>query len=100
MDWRTVFGEIEIFPKLFAIWLQQIIDANKVHTMAKVIKAPGRKKGNVWNHFTDFVNSKKTECNDSMGEDSVYTHKLTRKNTTNIKRHQKAHHPNIYAQVG
>jgi hypothetical protein len=34
-----------------------------------VVKAPGRKREDVWSHFTYRADSNKTECNVSMGED-------------------------------
>jgi len=61
----------------------------------------GRKKTQVWQHFNYNDNTKKTRCKVRSGDDEAdacaYT--LSGKNTTNLKRHLKLRHPDIYATV-
>jgi hypothetical protein len=66
------------------IWWQQIIDTNKMATRP-LVQAPGRKGGEPFNSTL----TNKTKYHISTGEDSICTHKLMGKYTTNLKTHLK-----------
>ena len=52
----------------------------------------------IWTHFKYIVTEKKTQCTVITGDKSCGL-KISGKNTTNLKRHLKAHHPEVHATV-
>lgn len=59
----------------------------------------GRKRrDDLWTYFQYNPSERKTECI-VLGDDGKCGHKLGGKNTTNLKRHLKAHHADIFSKV-
>lgn len=59
----------------------------------------GRKRrDDLWTYFQYNSSERKTECI-VLGDDGKCGHKLGGKNTTNLKRHLKAHHADIFSKV-
>ncbi|XP_067246832.1 zinc finger BED domain-containing protein 4-like [Chanodichthys erythropterus] len=59
----------------------------------------GRKRrDDLWTYFQYNSSERKTECI-VLGDDGKCGHKLGGKNTTNLKRHLKAHHADIFSKI-
>ncbi|XP_057691466.1 zinc finger BED domain-containing protein 4-like [Corythoichthys intestinalis] len=61
----------------------------------------GRKRrDDIWSHFHYNESQRRTECTVSVGDHGeMCGHKLGGKNTTNLKRHLKVRHPDIYSKI-
>ncbi|XP_064193697.1 uncharacterized protein LOC135255873 isoform X2 [Anguilla rostrata] len=62
-------------------------------------QAAGRKRrGDVWKHFSFDTTEQKTECLVTVGGKPC-GHRIRGKNTTNLKRHLRTRHPEVYAKI-
>nr|XP_033932939.1 uncharacterized protein LOC117440812 [Pseudochaenichthys georgianus]XP_033942602.1 uncharacterized protein LOC117449217 [Pseudochaenichthys georgianus]XP_033947580.1 uncharacterized protein LOC117452886 [Pseudochaenichthys georgianus]XP_033966284.1 uncharacterized protein LOC117466896 [Pseudochaenichthys georgianus] len=77
------------------------IQTVKMTDSAKALLVFGRKKRiDIWTNFLYNSVENKTHCTATAGEgETPCGFKLVGKNTTNLKRHLKAHHPAIYATI-